>query len=150
MNNPPPPRTHKDPYGLPDYYLGMLIDYDAMSSDNCKWVVYDGNKKVRCPTRKDACNYIASRAHDFNDESLATLIYTRILLNKVIMLLDEVANVSEPLNRLRLQKTAVNLRPTLVELDNIILPKYLTKNEHNERTKERDRESTCTTSENHG
>lgn len=66
---------------LPEYYLGRLILYEALSNNGCKWVVYDGHKKVRCPSRESALRYCEENSVNIPyqlQESL-TAAYARIL-----------------------------------------------------------------------
>lgn len=107
---------------IPDYYLGMLVFYDEFSDDNCKWVVYDGMNKIRCPTRRDAMNYIAERkTKDLTPDIFGRIIDARISLNRTIELLDTAAQLSGGLEKTLLERLAVRLRPVLVEIDNVSL-----------------------------
>lgn len=116
----PPPDLQ--PNDLPDYYLGFLIFYDEFSEDQCKWVVYDGNTRVRCPTRKDAINYISERkAENMTTAITPRIIDARISLNRAISQLDAAACAAGGLEKLQLERLAVRLKPVLVEIDNIVI-----------------------------
>mgnify|MGYP007069922557 CR=1 FL=1 len=119
MINLPPP--HDD---LPDYYLGCLLYYDNDGKDNCRWIVYDGHNFVRCPTRRDAMDYINTTTSRVNGQARQKLISARVCVNAAITRLETAALLSEPVRRLLLQRLAVQLRPVLVDLDNIILTKH--------------------------
>lgn len=109
-------------YQLPDYYLGFLIFYDELNQDSCKWVVYDGTSRVRCPTRASAVDYITDRYNARRGASIQTqIIDARISLNHAISQLDAAANASGGVEKLHLQRLAVRLKPVLVDIDNIIL-----------------------------
>lgn len=122
MSATPPPANleHRDP--LPDYYLGYLIFYDEFSEDNCKWVVYDGMSRVRCPTRRGAIDYITDRAgKNKNPDFQTRIIDARISLNRAITQLDSCAELFDGIARLQLERLAVRLKPVLVDIDNIVL-----------------------------
>ena len=125
---PPPPQdvcTQYSPDNLTDYYFGMLLYYDFDSDDNCKWVVYDGQSKVRCPTRKDALNYICKQALSEPDEGARLLLSARMRINDAILELDKAATYQAGASRLLLERLAVRLRPVLVELDNVLTTQHL-------------------------
>lgn len=117
MNPPPPVHTNE----LPDYYLGCLIYFDEDSKDECRWVVYDGNSKVRCPTRHDAIDYIASTRLNTDEKLSRLFVDARVSLSHTMQILDRAAKYASGPRALLLQRLAVRLRPVLVELDNIIL-----------------------------
>lgn len=48
----PPPQGIMN--SLPDYVNGRLIFEDTSGTDNCRWVVYDGRRFIRTPSRKAA------------------------------------------------------------------------------------------------
>lgn len=115
MESYPPPAAFGE---LPEYHLGRLLYYDEMSHDNCRWIVYDGIKKVRCPSRTAALNYITEQNEAVPDVSAKAISRARFHLNRAIMELDFAALHSP--NRLILERLAVRLRPFLVEIDNQI------------------------------
>lgn len=123
MNNdttPPPHQLHPD--SLLDYYLGFLIFYDEFNQDSCKWVVYDGTSRVRCPTRASAVDYITDRYNARRGAGIQSqLIDARISLNHSITQLDAAANACGGVEKLHLQLLAVRLKPVLVDIDSIIL-----------------------------
>lgn len=93
-----------------------------MSTDNCKWVVYDGTSRVRCPTRKEALAYINERHQQRTGSTIpANIIDARIALNRAIEMLDAAANKTFGIEKLHLQRMAVKLKPVLVEIDNIVI-----------------------------
>lgn len=107
---------------IPDYYLGMLIFYDEFAADNCKWVVFDGASKVRCPSRKEAIHYITTRHSQRTGLNLdQRLIDARIALQHAHQQLLEAAHEASALDQLLLERLAVRLRPVLVEIDNITI-----------------------------
>lgn len=106
---------------IPDYYLGKLLYYDEFGDDNCRWVVYDGQTRVRCPTRHDAIDYIARHALRDDDQRKRLIISARLLLNKAMEHLDRAARMSEGQDKLLYESLAVKLRPHIVDLDNQIL-----------------------------
>lgn len=106
----------------PDYYLGFLIFYDELNQDACKWVVYDGTSRVRCPTRASAVNYITDRYNARRGAGIQThVIDARISLNHAITQLDAAANMCGGVEMLHLQRLAARLKPVLVDIDSIIL-----------------------------
>lgn len=107
--------------GVPDYYLGFLIYYDDFDDDNCRWVVYDGANKVRCPTRRDAIDYIVSRKRISADDILKLMTSARISINRAMQELEKAATYTSGTQRLLLERLAVKLRPFLVDLDNCII-----------------------------
>lgn len=123
MNNdttPPPPELQ--PNDLPDYYLGFLIVHDELSDNSCKWVVYDGTSRVRCPSRPAAVNYITDRYNHRNNANVSSrIIDARISLNHAINQLDAAANSCTGLEQLHLALLAVRLKPVLVDIDNITI-----------------------------
>lgn len=48
----PPPRGIMN--SLPDYVHGRLIFEDTSGENNCRWVVYDGRRFIRTPSRRAA------------------------------------------------------------------------------------------------
>ena len=123
MNNDTTPSPHElKSDTLPDYYLGFLIMFDEFSEDTCKWVVYDGSSRVRCPTRASAIDYITDRYKQRSGHSFQSrIIDARISLNHSIEQLDAAANELGGVDRFHLQRLAVRLKPVLVDIDNIIL-----------------------------
>lgn len=121
METTPPPQ-HLQPGELPDYYLGFLIFFDELSDNACKWVVYDGTSRVRCPTRTEAVNYITDRYNQRNSANLSSrIIDARISLNHAINQLDAAAAACTGLEQLHLARLAVRLKPVLVDIDNILI-----------------------------
>lgn len=107
---------------LPDYYLGFLIMFDEFSEDACKWVVYDGTSRVRCPTRTSAIEYITERYKQRSGLCFKSrIIDARISLNHAIEQLDAAANELGGVEKFHLQRLAVRLKPVLVDIDNITL-----------------------------
>lgn len=107
---------------LPDYYLGFLIMFDEFSEDACKWVVYDGTSRVRCPTRASAVDYVTDRYNARRGAGIQSqLIDARISLNHAITQLDAAANACGGVEKSHLQLLAVRLKPVLVDIDSIIL-----------------------------
>ena len=116
---PPPPPP---PNELPDYYMGFPIFYDEFSGGKCKSGGYDGSARVRCPTRKDAMNYISERKVENTAPAITSrIIDARISLNRAISQLDAAACVVGGLEKLQLERLAVKLKPVLVEIDNIVI-----------------------------
>lgn len=121
MATPPPPRKEQQDT-IPDYYLGFLLYYDELGTDRCKWVVYDGAARVRCPTRKAALDYITDRYNTIHESDISSrIIDARIALNHAIEQLDAAARFFVGVERLQLERLAVRLKPVLVDIDNIIL-----------------------------
>jgi hypothetical protein len=118
---PPPPQIFSTD-DIPDYYCGCLIAYDDLSDDNCRWIVYDGVSKVRCPNRAAAINYINEHISKLSGRNIKDYILdARISLNHAIRALDKAGDNTHGVEQLMLRKLAVSLRPTLVEIDNIVL-----------------------------
>lgn len=117
-STPPPTIVCTD---VPDYYLGKLLYYDDDSDDNCRWVVYDGYNKIRCPTRSAAIDYISKTSLSTNDETRRQLLSARLHLNRAMMALDKAADQSAGVEKLQYARLAVRLRPTLVDIDNNLL-----------------------------
>lgn len=96
--------------------------FDEFSEDACKWVVYDGSSRVRCPTRASAVDYITDRYNARRGAGIQSqLIDARISLNHAITQLDAAANELGGVERFHLQRLAVRLKPVLVDIDNITL-----------------------------
>lgn len=106
---------------LPDYYLGCLIYFDELGTDNCRWVVYDGFNRVRCPTRKSAIDYICSNRMNRNEELTRLLFSARLHINHAHDDLERAARLAAGPSQLLYENLSVKLRPFLVELDNQIL-----------------------------
>lgn len=123
MNNDITPSPHElQPDSLPDYYLGFLITFDEFSEDACKWVVYDGTSRVRCPTRTSAIDYVTERYKQRSGLCLKSrIIDARISLNHAIEQLDVAANELGGVKKFHLKRLAVRLKPVLVDIDNITL-----------------------------
>lgn len=116
---PPPTKFHPD--DLPDYYLGKLLYFDADGDDNCRYVVYDGLTKVRCPTRSAALHYIETTQLGTDDERSRLLLDARLHLAAAMDRLDRAARRSQPPLRQLLDLLAVKVKPLLVEIDNQLL-----------------------------
>lgn len=123
MDNDTTQRGGGEQHGsLPDYYLGFLIMFDEFSKDACKWVVYDGTSRVRCPNRTSAIEYITERYKQRSGHSFKSrIIDARISLNHAIEQLDAAANELGGVEQIHLQRLAVRLKPVLVDIDNITL-----------------------------
>lgn len=98
----------------------MLLYYDLDGEDNCRWVVYNGETKVRCPTRRDALDYIMTAARNTDQKSAQLVLDARLRLATAINSLDKAATYETGAQRLLLERLAVRLKPVLVELDNIL------------------------------
>lgn len=53
----PPPSNPGTP-GYLETYLGMVISYQDLSTDTCKYIVHHGENTVRCPSLSSAHHYI--------------------------------------------------------------------------------------------
>lgn len=126
----PPPQK---PIDIPDYYLGMLIDYEPMSHDSCKWVVYDGHSKVRCVSRASAISYITERRRLRTSDTTATVNLARYYVNKACNLLEQSARKSVPTDRLLLDYLAVQLKPIIVNIDNYLTHEQAISNNQDKR-----------------
>lgn len=114
-------RTYPPPLdGLPEYSFGRLIFYDSTSDDNCRWVVYDGDKKVRCPDRMTALRYCAEKAGSVDDELVTLLLVVNDELRRCWQHLDRVAARLPAEERLEAGLTAVELRKQFDRLDRLI------------------------------
>lgn len=118
--SPPPPQNVCTLNDISDYYYGMLLYYDLDGDDNCRWVVYNGETKVRCPTRRDALDYIMTVAQNTDQKSAKLVLEARLRLATAIYSLDKAATFETGAQRLLLERLAVRLKPVLVELDNIL------------------------------
>lgn len=116
----PPPA---DVCTVPDYILGKLMYYDDHSDDNCRWVVYDGARKVRCATRKDALKYIQSTVLCNDSEAQRLVLSARVYINRALQQLDKAATMTAG-NSLVLARLSARLRPFVVDLDNLTLSNY--------------------------
>lgn len=121
MDNLPPPPANVST-DLPDYYLGCLLYYDADGEDNCRWVVYDGANRIRCYTRREAMDYISTHRLDNDELTMRYLVDARISVQHACEALQRAANnMHAGTDKLRLEKLSVNLRPIIVDLDNLLL-----------------------------
>lgn len=116
----PPPRNACP---IPDYILGKLLYFDGDSDDNCRWVVYDGDRKVRCATRKDAIAYIQERVLGKDEEAERLVLDARAHIQRALKLLDKAAATTAR-DSLLLARLSAKLRPFIVDMDNITLYKY--------------------------
>lgn len=107
---------------LPDYYLGRLIVYEPLTDDRCRWVVYDGNSKVRCYTRTEAVDYINEIVMNASADETKRLLRSRYFLLKTMSEIDAAARFATGANKLLLERLSVRLRPYLVEIDNYVSP----------------------------
>lgn len=119
-NNYPPPANVCP---IPDYILGKLMYYDEGSNDNCKWVVYDGYAKVRCPSRAEAIAYIQEQVLGRDGEAERLIIDARAHIQSALQKLDRAATRTAT-NSLLLARLSARLRPFVVDLDNITLNNY--------------------------
>ena len=110
-------QSHQD--SLPDYYRGSIIYYDDSLDDNCRWIVYNGHHKVRCPTKRDAYHYINETTMKTNDTTIRLIQQARGHIINAIRLLDKAASYESGAQRLTLEKLSVSWRPLLVEIDRI-------------------------------
>ena len=123
MDNLPPPHEDCSKDDVPDYYLGKLIVHEPLASDACKWVVYDGNSKVRCVSRASAIDYINSRNYGMNKESIRLTARARYHCNKACNLLQDAASYAGSEDRLLLEYISVQFKPILVMVDNFLIAK---------------------------
>ena len=129
--------------GIPDYYRGSLIYYDADINDNCKWIAYNGHIKVRCPTKRDAYDYVQKTTKLDSDNIARLVAESRNNIYNAIRLLDKAATYAIGGQRLTLERLAVSWRPLLVELERLQLTP-ITKNGPKEIRKETETVSTGT------
>lgn len=103
---------------LPDYFQGRLI-YELDDGDACRWVVYDGDKMQRFPTRKKAEKWCTEHSKKVSREELEILILATTRLTSSYQNLDRVAPkfVEE---REVIEGLALALRQVADKLDTII------------------------------
>jgi len=118
MDSTPPTKFDE----LPDYYHGRLIVYEPLSTDKCRWVVYDGCSKVRCYTRTEAVDYIDGKVMNTSDETTQRIARARYFQLKAVRELDLAAQSATGADRLLMERLSVRLRPFIVEIDNILSP----------------------------
>ena len=106
---------------IPDYYLGYLMFYDQFSDDNCRWVVYDGLNRVRCPTRASAVDYINQRHNSTANDVLRLMTSARLHVDAALKDLDRASRFTSGPQKLLLERLSVRLRPFVVDLDNCII-----------------------------
>ena len=123
MDNLPPPPPHDSMYNndIPDYYLGCLLYYDEFGDDNCRWVVYDGANKVRCPSRTAAIDYITNTRLNRDEQITRLIVNARLHLNRAIELLKTASRDQGGAEGLVFERISARLRPYLTELDNKII-----------------------------
>lgn len=121
MDNLPPPHDSMYNNDIPDYYLGCLLYYDEFGDDNCRWVVYDGANKVRCPSRTAAIDYITNTRLNRDEQITRLIVNARLHLNRAIELLRTASRDQGGAEGLVFERISARLRPYLTELDNKII-----------------------------
>ena len=113
-NTYPPPQD-----GLPEYAFGRLIYYDHYGDDNCRWVVYDGDKRVRCPDRTSAVRYCAEVATKVDDDRVTWLLICNDELRRCYTHIERLSERMPAEERLLLGTKAVELRRIFDQLDQL-------------------------------
>lgn len=118
-----PPPTYSN---IPDYYLGYILYYDGTGKDNCRWVVYDGQTRVRCVTRSSAIAYIKDMVitKTTDDDLYMMLLDARMSFARAMHCLTNSTKRLAGVESLRINAVAAKIKPVLTEIDNIILPAY--------------------------
>lgn len=104
---------------LPDYYFGQLIYFDEFGEDSCRWVIYDGLRKWRFPTKKAAMRWAEEQKIDFPGTPSARIARVRALIDEAMKTLDLEADNSKPLESEILRKIALELRKVNETLINL-------------------------------
>lgn len=74
---------------------GYIIKYDTDSNDACRWVVCDGNKKIRCLTRTAAmkiCCQMAAWTMHYNEKTTVALMLATDYADKAWRQLEPIVN----------------------------------------------------------
>ena len=61
-----------------EVFLGYIIDHHPMTSDACKWVIYDGDRPVKCYSRRDAELYAIEQTHRRQPNAITTILMGRL------------------------------------------------------------------------
>lgn len=105
---------------LPEYYLGRLILYEALSKDACKWVVYDGVTKVRCASKQSAMRYCEDHSVNipYKLQEGLTSAYTR--MQHAVSQLESVAEKYGGSHSAYIHSIAITLRLLSDRVDTLI------------------------------
>lgn len=117
MSNLPPPANVAT--NLPDYYFGQLIYFDEFGEDSCRWVIYDGLRKWRFPSKKAAMRWAESQKIDFPKTPSARLERARALLDEARDTIDREADNAKPLEAEILRKIAFEVRKISDTISNL-------------------------------
>lgn len=112
-----PPPAEEKLMGIPDYFCGRLI-YETDDGDSCRWVVYDGTRKQRFPSRQAAEKWCTTHSYQATTEDISKIMLNYARLVSVYKSLDSLACVLID-ERVMLQGMALTIRRLADKLDNI-------------------------------
>lgn len=93
-----------------EVFLGYVIEHHPMSSDACKWVIYDGDQPVKCYSRRDAELYAIEQTHRRQPNAITT-----ILMGRLDAALADVATILQAISQGDDQEI-INIIPKLKEI----------------------------------
>lgn len=93
-----------------EVFLGYRIEHHPMSNNSCKWVVFDGEMKVRCYSRRDAERYVIEQTHRRQPNAITTL-----LMERLDAALADAATILQALNQGD-DQDIINVLPKIKEL----------------------------------
>lgn len=105
---------------LPDYFMGCLIFYDEYGTDNMRWIVYDGRRKVRCVSRSAAEKYAAEVSRLTSQDDINHLMIAHHHLKRAYQTLDKSAKNMDIETRLWIELKAVEIRKIADAVDLLI------------------------------
>lgn len=106
---------------------GYIIKYDTDSNDACRWVVLDGNKKIRCLTRTAAmriCCQMAAWTMHYNEKTTVALMLATDYADKAWRQLEPIVNDASGEDSEELALISLQLRKLTDKLN-----KYIETNE---------------------
>lgn len=93
-----------------EVFLGYRIEYHPMSNNACKWVIFDGDKPVRCFSRRDAERYAIEQTHRRQPNAITTL-----LMERLDAALADAATILQALNEGN-DQDIINILPKIKEI----------------------------------
>lgn len=110
----------KNPAEPPSYFRGHLYYYDEKSENTMRWVLYDGQEKIRFISRTALENYVIERQVQTPERCVELIMRAYARVERAYKDLDEAAAMVDVSMKLQLEATAVQLRQLDDRIDTII------------------------------
>lgn len=110
----------KNPAEPPSYFRGHLYYYDDKNDNTMRWVLYDGQNKIRFISRTALENYVIEKQVQIPERCVELLMRAYARVERAYKDLDEASSMVEISMKLQLEATSVQLRQLDDRIDTII------------------------------